>query len=59
MNGYGEGAAGHAYFSWEEGNWTMSLFSLTKDEMDHPSIARKMVDYLETHTLPAPNDVRT
>lgn len=56
ITGYGEGAAGHAYFSWEEGNWTMSIASLTKDEMDNPGIARKMVDYLEDHALPAPKD---
>lgn len=54
--GHGEGAAGHAYFSWDEGNWTMSIASLTKDEMDNAGIARKMVDYLEDHALPAPKD---
>lgn len=56
IKGYGEGAAGHAYFSWEEGNWTMSISSLSVDQMDNPAIAQKMVDYLETHSLPAPKD---
>ncbi|MGY0693873.1 hypothetical protein ACW2QC_13980 [Virgibacillus sp. FSP13] len=56
IKGYGEGAAGHAYFSWEEGNWIMSISSLTKDQMNNPDIARLMVDFLETHYLPAPKD---
>jgi hypothetical protein len=57
ITGYGEGAAGHAYFSWQEGNWTLSIASLTQDEMDHPAIAKIMVDFLETHYLPAPKDM--
>src|SRR5699024_9871420 len=56
ITGYGEGAAGHAYFSWEEGNWTFSISSLTADKMDNPAIAKKMVDYLEDHLLPPPKD---
>ncbi|HIS28166.1 MAG TPA: hypothetical protein IAA78_01790 [Candidatus Avamphibacillus intestinigallinarum] len=56
VKGYGEGAAGHAYFSWGEGNWLLSISSLTKDQMDNPAIAKKMVNYLESHTLPAPKD---
>jgi hypothetical protein len=56
ISGYGEGAAGHAYFSWQEGNWLMSISSLTQDEMDNPGIAEKMVAYLESHMLPAPKD---
>lgn len=54
VKGYGAGATGHAYFSWGEGNWLLNISSLTKDKMDNPAIARKMVDYLESHTLPAP-----
>lgn len=56
ITGYGEGAAGHTYFSWEEGNWTFSISYLTADEMDNPAIAKKMVDYLEDHLLPPPKD---
>ncbi len=55
ITGYGEGAAGHQYFSWQEGNWLFSISSLTQDEMDQPSIAKKMVEYLENHMLPAPD----
>lgn len=54
--GYGEGAAGHAYFSWEEGRWTLAISSMTEDEMNNPEIARKMVDYLEQYALPAPKE---
>lgn len=56
IEGYGEGTAGHAHFGWKEGNWTMSITSVSADKMDNPAIARKMVDYLESHSLPAPKD---
>ncbi|SDL96332.1 hypothetical protein [Sediminibacillus halophilus] len=55
ITGYGEGATGHQYFSWQEGNWLFSISSLTQDNMDQPGIAKKMVDYLENHMLPAPD----
>ncbi|MFS0646803.1 hypothetical protein [Siminovitchia sp. 179-K 8D1 HS] len=56
ITGYGEGAAGHGYFSWKEGNWLMSIASINEDGMNNPGIAKKMVEYLETHKLPAPKD---
>lgn len=57
ITGYGEGAAGSQYFSWEESNWLLSLSSATEDEMDHPAVAREIVEYLESHTLPAPDEL--
>ncbi|MDX6152596.1 hypothetical protein [Marinococcus sp. PL1-022] len=57
ITGYGEGAAGSQYFSWEEGNWLLSLSSATEDEIDHPAVAREIVEYLESHTLPAPGEL--
>lgn len=57
ITGYGEGAAGSQYFSWEEGNWLLSLSSATEDEIDHPAVAREIVEYLESHTLPAPEEL--
>ncbi|MBM6614828.1 hypothetical protein JTF06_07980 [Desemzia sp. RIT804] len=56
ITGYGEGAAGNQYFSWEEGNWDFTIHSLTMDEMDAPGIAKKIVDYLEENMLPAPSE---
>lgn len=55
ITGYGEGAAGTQYFSWEEGNWLFSISSISEDQMDNPGIAKKIVDYLEDHYLPAPD----
>jgi hypothetical protein len=49
-----EGAAGHSYLSWREGNWILQIDSLLQDQMNNTGIAKKMVDYLETHALPAP-----
>lgn len=34
----------------------MNISSLTQDNMNNPGIAKKMVKYLESHTLPAPKD---
>lgn len=56
ITGYGEGAAGTQYFSWEEGNWLFSIRSVSEDQMDNPGIAKKIVTYLEDHYLPAPKD---
>lgn len=56
ITGYGEGAAGNQYFSWEEGKWDFTIHSLTQDEMDAPGIAKKVVGYLEEHALPAPSE---
>lgn len=56
VTGYGEGAAGNQYFSWEEGNWDFTIHSLTMDEMDAPGIAKKIVAYLEENMLPAPSE---
>lgn len=55
ITGYSEGAAGTQYFSWEEGNWLFSISSVSEDQMDNPGIAKKIVDYLEDHYLPAPD----
>ncbi|MDO3411825.1 hypothetical protein QWJ34_18835 [Saccharibacillus sp. CPCC 101409] len=54
--GMQEGAAGTQYLSWKEGRWVLQVKSLSLDEMDQPGIAKKMVDYLEGHSLPAPDD---
>ncbi|MDO7906314.1 hypothetical protein Q5741_07770 [Paenibacillus sp. JX-17] len=56
IKGYTEGAAGHAYLNWQEGRWLLQIESLSQDQMDQQGIAKKMVDYLETHRLPVPKD---
>ncbi len=56
IQGMQEGAAGTQYLTWQEGRWVLQIQSLSEDEMDQPGIAQKMVDYLENHSLPAPDD---
>lgn len=62
IEGFIEGAAGHQYVTWNEGNWYL--------EIDFPSdpqyaiegyengedLARTIVDYLEDHMLPPPDE---
>lgn len=54
--GMSEGAAGSQYLTWQEGRWTLEIRSVSEDEMNNPGIAKKMVEYLELHTLPVPKD---
>ncbi|GAB1155247.1 hypothetical protein YWY31_12720 [Paenibacillus illinoisensis] len=56
IKGMTEGAAGSQYLTWKEGRWTLQIRSVSEDKMDNPGIAKKMVEYLESHTLPAPKD---
>lgn len=56
ITGYPQGAAGNQYFSWSEGNWDITIHSLSVDELDNQNIAQQMVDYLEEHSLPAPSE---
>ncbi|WP_145048446.1 hypothetical protein [Paenibacillus xylanexedens] len=56
IKGMVEGAAGSQYLTWMEGRWTLQIRSVSEDNMNNPGIAKKMVEYLESHTLPAPKD---
>ncbi|MEK4366373.1 hypothetical protein MKX68_28370 [Paenibacillus sp. FSL M8-0212] len=56
IKGMSEGAAGSQYLTWQEGRWTLEIRSVSEDEMNNPGIAKKMVEYLESHTLPVPKD---
>ncbi|MCG7382289.1 hypothetical protein [Paenibacillus sp. ACRRY] len=56
IKGMAEGAAGSQYLTWKEGRWTLQIRSVSEDNMNNPGIAKKMVEYLESHTLPAPKD---
>jgi len=56
IKGMTEGAAGSQYLTWTEGRWTLQIRSISEDNMNNPGIAKRMVEYLESHTLPAPKD---
>ncbi|MEN1984646.1 hypothetical protein [Paenibacillus hubeiensis] len=56
IQGVAEGAAGSQYLTWNEGRWTLRIQSISEDQMNNPGIAKKMVEFLETHKLPAPKD---
>jgi hypothetical protein len=56
IKGMTEGAAGSQYLTWTEGRWTLQIRSVSEDKMNNPGIAKRMVEYLESHTLPAPKD---
>lgn len=56
IKGMAEGAAGSQYLTWKEGRWTLQIRSVSEDKMNNPGIAKKMVEYLVSHTLPAPKD---
>lgn len=56
IKGMVEGAAGSQYLTWQEGRWTLQIRSVTEDQINNPGIAKKMVKYLESHTLPVPKD---
>ncbi|OMF55959.1 hypothetical protein MKY66_12820 [Paenibacillus sp. FSL R5-0766] len=56
IEGMSEGAAGSQYLTWQEGRWTLEIRSVSEDEMNNAGIAKKMVEYLESHTLPVPKD---
>ncbi|WP_433923353.1 hypothetical protein [Paenibacillus taichungensis] len=56
IKGMTEGAAGSQYLTWTEGRWTLQIRSISEDKMNNPGIAKRMVEYLESHTLPAPKD---
>ncbi|MGN7412555.1 hypothetical protein [Paenibacillus sp. SAF-068] len=56
IKGMSEGAAGSQYLTWQEGRWTLQIRSVSEDDMNNPGIAKKIVEYLESHTLPIPKD---
>ncbi|MFT8323179.1 MAG: hypothetical protein ABF649_20130 [Bacillus sp. (in: firmicutes)] len=56
IKGITEGAAGHKYLAWQEGRWILQIESLSVDNLDQVGIAKKMVAYLEKHSLPVPHD---
>ncbi len=62
IKGMQEGAAGHEYISWNEGSWLIRV-NFPNDPHYRiegyeggDELAKKVVDYLEDHYLPAPQD---
>lgn len=62
IKGLVEGAAGHQYLSWNEGNWMIEIDFpsdpqyAVDDYEDAKSMAKSIVNYLEDHMLPAPGE---
>ncbi|UOQ43325.1 hypothetical protein MUN89_15550 [Halobacillus salinarum] len=62
IKGSSDAGAGHQYISWNEGNWLIELDYPTdpkyapKKNADNKELAKKIVEYLDTHYLPAPKD---
>lgn len=61
IKGFAEGAAGHHYISWNEGNWLIEINFPTNPEYaidnyeNAESMAKAIVNYLEDHLLPPPD----
>ncbi|MGN7477767.1 hypothetical protein ACTHOQ_07915 [Solibacillus silvestris] len=61
IKGFAEGAAGHQYISWKEGNWLIEINFPTDpvyaiDNYENAeSMAKSIVNYLEEHFLPPPD----
>lgn len=61
IKGFAEGAAGHHYISWKEGNWLIEINFPTDPEYaidnyeNAESMAKSIVNYLEDHFLPPPD----
>ncbi|UOQ86916.1 hypothetical protein [Gracilibacillus salinarum] len=61
MKGFTEGAAGHQYVSWNEGNWYIRVdfpsdpANAIENYENGEALAKEVVNYLEEHYLPAPD----
>ncbi|NRD78164.1 hypothetical protein HPT25_12280 [Bacillus sp. BRMEA1] len=63
IKGTMDAATGHSYIIWNEGRWSIKLDSpndptyQNKNYPDSLKLAQKIVAYLNTHTLPAPQKI--
>lgn len=56
ITGFEEGGAGHKWLNWHEGRWYLQIqASNIEGNNDYVPLAKRMVDYLESNTLPAPD----
>ncbi|KRL38183.1 lipoprotein [Liquorilactobacillus uvarum DSM 19971] len=54
IQGYLDARAGQRYLSWNEGNWSLTIYSTAAQEKKAEQMARKTVGLLERHVLPVP-----
>ncbi len=57
ITGQQEGAAGSVYTSWQEGNWYLTVRASNVEGQDGVALAKQVVEYLESASLPAPDEV--
>ncbi|PQD93988.1 hypothetical protein CYL18_16570 [Pradoshia eiseniae] len=56
ITGFEEGGAGHKWLNWHEGRWYLQIQANNiEGNNDYVPLAKRMVDYLESNTLPAPD----
>lgn len=54
ITAYQDAGAGSVFTGWNEGNWAMSVRALTANSEKGVTLAKEIVDYLDTHLLPPP-----
>ncbi|GGH84149.1 hypothetical protein JOD43_001928 [Pullulanibacillus pueri] len=63
IKGESSAGAGHSYIIWNEGRWSLSIDTPTDPANQTTqfdtgkTLAKEIVDYLESHTLPAPQSI--
>ncbi|MFT8317642.1 MAG: hypothetical protein ABF651_05130 [Sporolactobacillus sp.] len=55
ITGYQDAGAGTAGVSWNEGRWTLMSLSATTDAPKGVVLAKNVVSFLQTHSLPVPH----
>lgn len=56
IKGHAEAGAGNKWVNWHEGRWYLQVHaSNIKENNDDILLAKRMVDFLESNTLPVPN----
>lgn len=55
LTGYSDMGAGNIHLLWNEGNWSLSVHAINIENQDPTPMAKKVVQLLNTYSLPAPN----
>ncbi|MGE7091484.1 hypothetical protein ACQKII_08460 [Lysinibacillus sp. NPDC048646] len=55
MKGYQDAGAGSLWTGWNEGRWALATHTRTDNPEAGVKLAKQAVQFLETHTLPIPN----